>query len=630
MNAAHTEGGRVSAPEPRITVSIKRSADGSRATGELNSLSLGFGIFQVWLFMAVYNSAKMFDASALTPSFPYLPPALSDIVLISFLLVGGLCLIIIAATNQLFLKFYVSKRALFAATVICCVGTALLYGGCLEGAGTAFAILSGAVMGFGSSLLLVIWGTTFARFQFATIVLNTAISYVVGICISVICANWVPSPISGLITVLLPLASMPILLKLIPRPYYQRHEEPIFQPLAADSVNESSFLIRFGFPVVIVGITLGALRSICIGQVLPDGSLTVQLVFGLSCICSLVIYIMAIALTKRDLFWDTLFRVVMPVTMAGIASIALLTSSYNVLAAFCISMGYVCLEIMFWVFFAGIAQQFRISPIFVFGIGRGLLEFGSIFGSIMITAIVQSNMSEMGLSRSALVLAVTLAMGYAFLPRYREIMAMVKKAHQPHERTEAAVQMWDTTGQQHDQANLVGRPLMPEATALSSGPLGAHGGNAMHIAAATVPPAPPAASAPAAPSAPAPAAAEATPAAEAEETEDEKGSFRLRCEELSEQYLLSAREREVLVILAKGHNATFIQEQLCVSKSTAKTHINHIYKKMDIHTQQELLNMVEDRPRLSKRKASKVKAAAKAAAPTAPKAKGIRADIFKD
>ena len=152
----------------------------------------------------------------------------------------------------------------------------------------------------------------------------------------------------------------------------------------------------------------------------------------------------------------------------------------------------------------------------------------------------------------------------------------------------------------------------------------------MHIAAAAVPPAPPAATAPVAPAAPAPAATEAAPAAEADETEDEKGSFRLRCEELSEQYLLSAREREVLVILAKGHNATFIQEQLCVSKSTAKTHINHIYKKMDIHTQQELLNMVEDRPRLSKRKPNKTKAAAKAAAPAAPKAKGIRADIFKD
>ena len=50
-----------------------------------------------------------------------------------------------------------------------------------------------------------------------------------------------------------------------------------------------------------------------------------------------------------------------------------------------------------------------------------------------------------------------------------------------------------------------------------------------------------------------------------------------------------------MFLLAKGHNAAFIQDKLCISKSTAKTHINHIYRKLDIHTQQELLNMVEDR-----------------------------------
>ena len=76
-----------------------------------------------------------------------------------------------------------------------------------------------------------------------------------------------------------------------------------------------------------------------------------------------------------------------------------------------------------------------------------------------------------------------------------------------------------------------------------------------------------------------------------------KGSFKRRCDEISSEYHLSAREQEVFALLAKGHNAAFIMERLCISKSTAKTHINHIYKKMDIHTQQEILKMVEDRKR---------------------------------
>ena len=99
------------------------------------------------------------------------------------------------------------------------------------------------------------------------------------------------------------------------------------------------------------------------------------------------------------------------------------------------------------------------------------------------------------------------------------------------------------------------------------------------------------------------AAAEKAPAPETEEPQETpqdaeegrraKGRFHSQCEAIADRYLLSRRETEVMFLLAKGHNAAFIQDQLCISKSTAKTHINHIYRKLDIHTQQELLSMVE-------------------------------------
>ena len=81
-----------------------------------------------------------------------------------------------------------------------------------------------------------------------------------------------------------------------------------------------------------------------------------------------------------------------------------------------------------------------------------------------------------------------------------------------------------------------------------------------------------------------------------------RGRFRTQCEEIANRYLLSRRETEVMFLLAKGHNAAFIQEKLCISKSTAKTHISHIYRKLDIHNQQELLAMV-DASRNEERKA---------------------------
>ncbi len=72
-------------------------------------------------------------------------------------------------------------------------------------------------------------------------------------------------------------------------------------------------------------------------------------------------------------------------------------------------------------------------------------------------------------------------------------------------------------------------------------------------------------------------------------------SFEERCEEVCIRYGLSPREREVFRLLARGRNAKVIQEELCVSSSTAKTHIYRIYRKMCINSQQLLIDTVEGR-----------------------------------
>ena len=47
------------------------------------------------------------------------------------------------------------------------------------------------------------------------------------------------------------------------------------------------------------------------------------------------------------------------------------------------------------------------------------------------------------------------------------------------------------------------------------------------------------------------------------------------------------------MLLAQGKTASTIQEDLVISYNTAKAHIRHIYTKLDVHTQQELLRLVE-------------------------------------
>lgn len=65
------------------------------------------------------------------------------------------------------------------------------------------------------------------------------------------------------------------------------------------------------------------------------------------------------------------------------------------------------------------------------------------------------------------------------------------------------------------------------------------------------------------------------------------------CAELATTFALTPREREVLSLLARGRTAAYVGRALGISPDTAKTHIRSIYHKMDIHTQQDLMDLIE-------------------------------------
>ena len=58
---------------------------------------------------------------------------------------------------------------------------------------------------------------------------------------------------------------------------------------------------------------------------------------------------------------------------------------------------------------------------------------------------------------------------------------------------------------------------------------------------------------------------------------------------------LSPRETEVAGLLAKGRSLPFVQSELYISAGTAQTHARHIYRKMNVHSRQEFLDVVEAR-----------------------------------
>ena len=67
------------------------------------------------------------------------------------------------------------------------------------------------------------------------------------------------------------------------------------------------------------------------------------------------------------------------------------------------------------------------------------------------------------------------------------------------------------------------------------------------------------------------------------------------CALIAAERNLSPREAEVLALLAEGRSRTFIMEKLVISDATVKSHTNHVYQKLGVHSKQDLITLVRER-----------------------------------
>ena len=62
-----------------------------------------------------------------------------------------------------------------------------------------------------------------------------------------------------------------------------------------------------------------------------------------------------------------------------------------------------------------------------------------------------------------------------------------------------------------------------------------------------------------------------------------------RCEQLSRDSRLTQRESDVLQLIARGWTVDMAARRLVVSPGTVRTHLKHLYVKLDVHSREELL-----------------------------------------
>ncbi len=87
---------------------------------------------------------------------------------------------------------------------------------------------------------------------------------------------------------------------------------------------------------------------------------------------------------------------------------------------------------------------------------------------------------------------------------------------------------------------------------------------------------------------------DAEPSGEAhEDRPDDEVVWQARVSKIAGEHGLTARESEMLAYVSRGYGSTYISKKLFISPSTVRTHIKHVYAKLDVNSREELIALVE-------------------------------------
>lgn len=62
---------------------------------------------------------------------------------------------------------------------------------------------------------------------------------------------------------------------------------------------------------------------------------------------------------------------------------------------------------------------------------------------------------------------------------------------------------------------------------------------------------------------------------------------------LEDAFPLSPRETDIALLVARGYTVNRIAENLCLASGTVQSHMKSIYRKLDVHSKQEVIDLVQ-------------------------------------
>ena len=273
---------------------------------------------------------------------------------------------------------------------------------------------------------------------------------------------------------------------------------------------------------------------------------------------------------------DLAYRIIVPVIVVLFAVLPFFWETNPVALNIIMSASYGLFDVIIWSLVAACSYDFAVSGYIVGGIVRSLSVLLRLVGmgiGFLITLVPgKPSALIVGVSIGALYVLVMLGLFNA-LRRKRRLAA--------------------GDGKNQGDAYLDGVAVPPQvggapAPVATPADAAAVFAPAVPATAAAHAPAMPAATASAAPEpAPSPAAPEAPTPTAADDAEQ------VLYTAIAEDYGLTRREAEVLPFLARGRSAKVIAEALFVSESTVRTHIRRILEKTDLHSKQQVIDLIE-------------------------------------
>ncbi|NTW29307.1 MAG: helix-turn-helix transcriptional regulator [Coriobacteriia bacterium] len=130
----------------------------------------------------------------------------------------------------------------------------------------------------------------------------------------------------------------------------------------------------------------GAAFGLMQGLILPGSAAAFNSTYAWSLLgggIAAVLITLGSILFSRDLDLGFTYRPVLPLLVVGFLLLPFLGGSRSYLAGAAVTAGYVCFDILVWIMLSDLANRSGISPLKVFGCGRGLAQGSMLIGMLL-------------------------------------------------------------------------------------------------------------------------------------------------------------------------------------------------------------------------------------------------------